>query len=1155
MRSKFITGILIFSICTPTSALGPSSAKPGHFYDMKITGNPYAHDPYLKENNTPGIDQGVFVSTMTRTEEYSGKIDFSVMVAASVDYAKRFPSAPKELVHNAGLEALNYTRQLGNTLDGSSLPEPPAFMRNNDLVLPPDFDLNVVLKGAVETLPAFKSGSVLGKDIGKTMEKVGKAKELAPLPVAFGKQVLKILGGYDPETRNRINGHELYSSEFNFYRTARHDIFTEGYELSKTDPRVAYAINAAIKATGINVTDSADVIISKSPLAQMVYKEIRGPILSILLDQSNDKKAQEKRATEIIFQSANNSLSLSKNKLLEAKLLQEPTTTQKIKLSPEELSRYENQISEAGKHAGVQLISTIIGIQNPELGKKLFVLGESAIAVSKATETFIDVINTNMSQSSKAWAGINVTNGYLALGMAAINLFTQSDSFEASMMKQMQSLMTQLYEMQVQLNERFDRLEKRLDHLEDLVARQFRQTIEILGQIQTDQKNIKSQLESIRHQLERLEFRINDIDENQRAAERSAKVRKIQEGMDPCSYRFNVSRSASITAEKFRNCLTGISSFVNPDDRMHSEGVRMADINKLSRLSILDAQKWNERDHNDVVLLRDRLKENYPIDALVALARQPENEINFSRHLVPPQIEQWQYITDLVQRHIQWNHISAKSKHEISENLMSLTTPGTELLQLAKAYRNPKFIRQLLLQLSNTLEDIRVQLAKDLTKAYSENLPKKIEDAKSYSKFLEELNRSKFQAIPSCKATGNANLINATMNSDVPSEQEYLNSREFKDRFLVAKRMLGPNGPWNQYVKNYHGENLPVLNFDLVLQRDLFHNMVFADYAGAAKLFICYDFQAKLENKPDPRHNPDAHLYGPEAQYLWDLVVRIFDEKSPNNFNEFGRLIYSNPYSNTGYVLLADNGGLKETGIAATTKLLRETPLLRYGPPSYKVFLQSSLNNFDQMTPPKAMEIAKYSLAQSIPNVITEINVHHSLIHRLIVKAETLSLLLKKVMEMSFGDTLMDPQIRALVTSPDLMGATQQSIIEMLKATPTLISLAEQVAKDYNKLRGNYDIPILSPISAIPLNGSVSVNQLFELGSLLENGQMKGFIDRLFASHNGYARLSFSIFNKDEQSFPKDVAYTYPAIYETMLGLQTTNAIYGAKSQQRQRKK
>lgn len=155
--------------------------------------------------------------------------------------------------------------------------------------------------------------------------------------------------------------------------------------------------------------------------------------------------------------------------------------------------------------SGMFIISTIVGLKDPQLATQMSVIGNTAIQLAGSFNGYLEAMaklgkagdNLGMALSSTILAG-----NILGAAMTMISLFSDSGpSIDETLLNNLIALRQEVSELRVQMNDRFDRLDRKLDAIFLLINDRFddidyqnRKLNRRIDQIQADLLRIQTEL-------------------------------------------------------------------------------------------------------------------------------------------------------------------------------------------------------------------------------------------------------------------------------------------------------------------------------------------------------------------------------------------------------------------------------------------------------------------------------------------------------------------------------------------------------------------------------------------------------------------------------------------------------------------------------------
>lgn len=168
--------------------------------------------------------------------------------------------------------------------------------------------------------------------------------------------------------------------------------------------------------------------------------------------------------------------------------------------------------------SGIFVLSSLIGISDPKLGKQISVVGNSGIQIAQSIMNF----NSSMTQLGKVLSGDNLklatdlssailTGNIIGAILPLISLFQDSGpSDEQMILQQIGELRQQVEGVRQEMHSRFDRVDKEINHVYSAMMEQF--TLVNLSQweIRTDIGNIQTKLVDMEMDLHAVESQMNE---------------------------------------------------------------------------------------------------------------------------------------------------------------------------------------------------------------------------------------------------------------------------------------------------------------------------------------------------------------------------------------------------------------------------------------------------------------------------------------------------------------------------------------------------------------------------------------------------------------------------------------------------------------------
>lgn len=161
----------------------------------------------------------------------------------------------------------------------------------------------------------------------------------------------------------------------------------------------------------------------------------------------------------------------------------------------------QNLLSALG--SGVSILSTLIGLVDPQFGKAVQIVGSAAIQIGTAVSKFSELAaGVGFGGAIASLAGAALTGNIIGAALSLLPLFFDSGpSPDQMILDQISELREQVQQLGQHLDARFDHVDKEIKVVYDQMMDQFQRIDVALGRIQGDVTDMKIRLASLQNQL------------------------------------------------------------------------------------------------------------------------------------------------------------------------------------------------------------------------------------------------------------------------------------------------------------------------------------------------------------------------------------------------------------------------------------------------------------------------------------------------------------------------------------------------------------------------------------------------------------------------------------------------------------------------------
>jgi hypothetical protein len=166
--------------------------------------------------------------------------------------------------------------------------------------------------------------------------------------------------------------------------------------------------------------------------------------------------------------------------------------------------RAEREAAYAAAESSVFLLSTLIGVADKDLGRKVAGIGKAGLQIAKSIGSFLDTA-AKLGQLGQALGGVVLTGNIVGAALSIVSLFgSQGPTPEQMILEEVGKLREDVRRLGVEMGSRFDRIDGALNRMYRDLNERFDEVVAVVRGIGRDVVQIQEELVEVQQKLDRL---------------------------------------------------------------------------------------------------------------------------------------------------------------------------------------------------------------------------------------------------------------------------------------------------------------------------------------------------------------------------------------------------------------------------------------------------------------------------------------------------------------------------------------------------------------------------------------------------------------------------------------------------------------------------